>query len=138
KFTAINPLPPMPYPDGHFDAIVSCSVFSHLKRDMQHLWLAELKRVLAPGGLLLASFHGTFAAAIAHPPAKAALVHKAGIVDDTPDGSLGDLVETGYYNSTFQTRKYTIREWSKHLKMVDYIVGGMHNYQDLAVMQKRG
>ncbi len=129
-------MPPLPYPDGHFDAIVSCSVFSHLKRDMQHFWLAELKRVLAPGGLLLASFHGTFAAAVAYAPEKAALVDQLGIVDDSPDDALGSIVEKGYYNSTFQTRGYTMREWSKHLKMVDYVVAGMHNYQDLAVMQK--
>jgi ubiquinone/menaquinone biosynthesis C-methylase UbiE len=137
-FAQSGPLPPLPYPDGHFDAIVSCSVFSHLKRDMQHIWLAELKRVLAPRGLLLASLHRTIAASVAHPPWKAALVHKAGIVDDTPDGALGDIVEAGYYNSTFQTPEYTKREWSKHFEMVDYVVGGMHNYQDLAVMRKSG
>jgi ubiquinone/menaquinone biosynthesis C-methylase UbiE len=136
QFTAIAPMPPLPYPDNHFDAIVSCSVFSHLKRDLQHIWLAELKRVLAPRGLLLASFHGKFAASVAHPPQRAALVDERGIIDDTPDDALGDIVEAGYYNSTFQTREYTLREWSKHLKIVDYIVAGMHNYQDLAVLQK--
>ena len=54
----------------------------------------------------------------------------------TVDDALGNIVERGYYNSTFQTRDYTMREWTKHMKMVDYVVAGMHNYQDLAVMRK--
>lgn len=136
-FAAIGPMPPLPYSDGYFDAIVSCSVFSHLKRDVQHLWLAELTRVLTPGGLLLASIHGMFAATITYPPARADVVRLAGIVDDTPDFALGDVTELGYYTSTFQTREYTLREWSKHLWIVDYIEAGMHNYQDLVVMRKR-
>lgn len=135
-FAQIDPRPPLPYPDGHFDAIVSCSVFSHLKRDMQQLWLAELRRVLAPGGLLLASFHGMFAARIAYPPEKVEVIGRAGIVDDTPDDALGDVIEPGYYTSTFQTREYTTRVWSKHMELVEYIEAGMHNYQDIAVMRR--
>ena len=135
-FAAINPLPPLPYPDGYFDAIVSCSVFSHLKRDTQRLWLAELGRVLAPGGVVLASFHGTHAASVSFPPRKVARLRLAGIIDDTPDSALGNVIEEGYYMSTFQTRAYTLREWSKHLEILEYIEAGMHNYQDLAVMRK--
>ncbi len=134
-FAQSQPLPSLPYPNGFFDVIVSCSVFSHLKRDIQHLWLAELKRVLSPGGLLLASFHGMFAASSDYPAERVEAIERAGIVDDTADDALGNIVEKGYYMATFQTREYTLREWSKHFEILDYLEAGMHNYQDLVVLR---
>jgi SAM-dependent methyltransferase len=136
QFTSVAPLPPMPYADGQFDVVVSCSVLSHLKREMQHRWLAELHRILAPDGLVAASFHGLFAAAVLYPPKSVHAIRRLGISDDTPDGSLGGIVEEGYYNSTFQTREYTLREFSKHFQILDYLEAGMHNFQDLVVMKK--
>jgi SAM-dependent methyltransferase len=50
--------PPLPYPDGAFDLVYSVSVFSHLDRGLAAVWLEELRRVLAPGGLALLSIHG--------------------------------------------------------------------------------
>jgi SAM-dependent methyltransferase len=49
--------PPLPFPAGHFDLIWAVSVFTHLA-DSWARWLCELHRLLRPGGLLLASFHG--------------------------------------------------------------------------------
>lgn len=40
----------LPYPDAHFDAVAACHVLEHL--DQRERVLAELDRVLAPGGLL--------------------------------------------------------------------------------------
>jgi ubiquinone/menaquinone biosynthesis C-methylase UbiE len=51
-------LPPLPYPDSHFDVVYCVSVFTHLNEGMQDQWLAELHRVLKPGGLLLFTVHG--------------------------------------------------------------------------------
>ena len=48
--------PPLPFADGRFDLIWALSVFTHLVSPMR--WLAELHRVLAPGGLLIASYMG--------------------------------------------------------------------------------
>jgi SAM-dependent methyltransferase len=50
--------PPLPYPDAKFDVIYSISVFTHLDEARQHSWMAELVRVLAPGGRLLFTVHG--------------------------------------------------------------------------------
>jgi SAM-dependent methyltransferase len=47
--------PPLPYPDGPFDLVYALSVFTHLA-DTWDEWLAELRRVLAPDGLLVATF----------------------------------------------------------------------------------
>ncbi len=49
--------PPLPYPDGHFDIVYLMSVFTHLRIPTQREWLAELKRVTSPGGLVLLTFH---------------------------------------------------------------------------------
>lgn len=49
--------PPLPLEDGSFDLVVAVSVFSHLA-DTWSEWLLELRRVLRPDGLLLATFHG--------------------------------------------------------------------------------
>lgn len=48
--------PPLDLADGALDAIISLSVFTHLGRDGQQAWLAELARVLRPGGVLLLTF----------------------------------------------------------------------------------
>ena len=41
----------LPFPDGHFDAVVACLVFEHI-RDVDDA-IAEVARVLAPGGRFL-------------------------------------------------------------------------------------
>jgi ubiquinone/menaquinone biosynthesis C-methylase UbiE len=42
----------LPYPDGSFDAVVSTLTFHHLTPDQQVRALAEVRRVLRPGGRL--------------------------------------------------------------------------------------
>jgi SAM-dependent methyltransferase len=49
--------PPLPRPDGSFDLIYAFSVFTHLT-DSWSVWLLELQRLLAPGGILIATFLG--------------------------------------------------------------------------------
>ena len=49
--------PPLPFDDGRLDLIWAFSVFTHIV-DHWSAWLVELRRVLAPGGLLIASFLG--------------------------------------------------------------------------------
>lgn len=49
--------PPLAAPDGHFDLIYAISAFTHIGEGWS-AWLAELHRLLAPGGLVLAAFLG--------------------------------------------------------------------------------
>jgi SAM-dependent methyltransferase len=58
--------PPLPLPDGHFDLIWSISLFTHLASWAE--WLAELHRLLKPGGLLIATYHGGALAGVLPPP----------------------------------------------------------------------
>jgi len=50
-------LPPLPFPDQIFDVIYAQSVFSHLSETWAP-WLLELRRILRPDGLLIATFLG--------------------------------------------------------------------------------
>lgn len=47
--------PPLPYPDDHFDLVTALSVFTHIA-DGWSDWLLELRRVMKPDGMLIATF----------------------------------------------------------------------------------
>ena len=49
--------PPLALPDGAMDLVWATSVFTHIG-DLWAAWLLELHRILAPDGLLIASFLG--------------------------------------------------------------------------------
>jgi SAM-dependent methyltransferase len=51
--------PPLGYDDASFDLVYAISVFTHLSADLQARWITELRRIVAPGGWLLVSTHGT-------------------------------------------------------------------------------
>ena len=55
RLSAIDP--PLPFDDGFFDLIWAISVWTHLT-DNALSWLAEMHRILKPGGLLIATYMG--------------------------------------------------------------------------------
>ena len=57
-FDTNGPAPPLRFADASFDLVYGLSVLTHLTQDLQRAWLAELRRVLRPGGRLLLSVHG--------------------------------------------------------------------------------
>ncbi|MGH2994432.1 MAG: class I SAM-dependent methyltransferase [Solirubrobacterales bacterium] len=153
SFSHSSPDPPLPYEDGSMDVVIGCSVFTHLSRDDQDAWLGELRRVLAPGGLLLASVNGAFMFARANQARartvmgairkrlfwrrRAALLARDGIVDAEVDHRLDGIAPRGYYRATYQTRAYTSGAWSRHLDVLDYVELGLLGHQDLVVMRRR-
>lgn len=54
-----EPEPPLPYPDETFDFVYALSIFTHLPDDQADRWMAELRRVLKPGGHLLFTVAGS-------------------------------------------------------------------------------
>jgi SAM-dependent methyltransferase len=147
--------PPTGYGDQAFDVVTSCSVLTHLDRHAQALWLAEMGRILRPGGLLVASVHGPSAALFAFPPARprdslwsrlgarrprlrpAIDLDASGIFDGMDDHALDDVAPAGYYRSTFQSESYTRRSWTPWFDVVEYSVRGIGNNQDLVVGRRR-
>jgi SAM-dependent methyltransferase len=51
-------VPPIPYADNEFEAIISISIFTHLTEHSQDQFLAELHRVCHPDGRLFLTVHG--------------------------------------------------------------------------------
>lgn len=136
EFSAIAPVPPTDYPTESFDFIWGYSIFTHLSADLQTAWLAELRRVLRPEGLLLVSVHGEFAARFAQSPAVDRALRERGIADFLLDQNLDGIAPENYYRSVYQTRAWTTEHWSKFIPVIDYIDRGMGHYQDLVVLRK--
>jgi SAM-dependent methyltransferase len=137
RFAAIAPQPPTAYGEGFFDVVASCSVLTHLSGRLQNEWLGEMKRILAPGGLLLVSVNGEFLLqANDNPPRVREHFQAAGISDQTVDRILQGIAPDGYYRATYQRKEYTCREFSRYFKILEYIELGMGNLQDLVIMRK--
>jgi ubiquinone/menaquinone biosynthesis C-methylase UbiE len=62
QFTVSPVTPPLSFASEYFDAVYCISVFTHLDEAMQDKWLAELARILKPGGVLVFTIHGERAA----------------------------------------------------------------------------
>ncbi|MGB7686288.1 MAG: class I SAM-dependent methyltransferase [Solirubrobacterales bacterium] len=56
RFATTTTVPHLPFPDGHFGLVYAGSIFTHLG-ELHVAWLAELVRVLAPGGFLYITLH---------------------------------------------------------------------------------
>ncbi len=54
SFVVNNDAPPLPFESEKFDLVYALSVFTHIDRHWAS-WLLELHRVLAPGGILVAT-----------------------------------------------------------------------------------
>lgn len=149
SFSAVDLLPPTSFPDGHFSLAIGYSVMSHLPPEVQREWLQEMRRIVAPGGLFLASVHGPFAARFAYPSARPPGRRFAwsrrqpvqdflqeGFWDGGADHALDGVAPAGYYRGAFQTPDWTRREWSKYFRVLEIREGGMQNYQDLVIMAR--
>lgn len=143
RFVAVAPMPPMPFEAGFFDLVIGYSVFTHLAAEVQRAWLAEMRRVLARGGLFLASVHGPWAARFALPDANAAPATSPvwrllteGFLDLGEDVALRGVAPPEYYRGVFQTAEWTRREWSSFFEILDILPAGTQNYQDLVVLRR--
>lgn len=134
-FKVIPPYPPTDYPDNSFDLVIGFSVFTHLTREIQHDWLKEMKRVIAPGGLLLVTTHGDYI--INTLPRKMRdNCMETGFNDDHRDTHFDGDAPHDYYRGTYQTEKYTREVFGQYFDILEYIGDGAMNMQDLVIMKK--
>lgn len=129
-------LPPTNYEDNFFDFVFALSVFTHLNEEFQDKWLMELRRILRPQGILLATVHGTkFAERL--PEQRAQQVTERGILNTV--GQTGALKVDGlpdYYQTTYHNRNYIERRWGQIFEIVDYKERGMNDDQDVVLLRK--
>jgi len=141
-FEVIGLDPPMPYADDFFDLIIGLSVFTHLSEASQFEWLRELRRVLKPGGILVASVAG-------HTALKKATLENAlrffrrtqarGFSDEMLGGEFRDMLRhrPTYYRNTRHLPEYVRAEWSRYFEIRCIERGGLSGGQDLVVCVKR-
>lgn len=129
--------PPTGFGDATFDVIYCISLFTHLDEASQDAWLAELARVLRPGGVLLTTVHGR-AASGPCTERERALLERDGIVfrvDHKGRFKLDGLPDS--YQTTYHTRAYIERHWTRDFGVRAYREGGIHGHQDIVLLSRR-
>ena len=128
--------PPTPLPPADFDLAFGISVFTHLKEPDQLEWLAELARVVRPGGTVLVTYHGEAAVATSRlAPHLHQKLKRLGILDVANTQYDADLPEQDYYRNTFHTDEYIRRVWGEHFE-VTHLLPMWIGAQDLAVLRR--
>lgn len=150
---SIDVMPPTGLPDASFDAIYLYSVFSHLSEEAHMAWLLEFKRILKPGGVVIATTrprhfiiecdvmrkdkdvkefqHGAVAS---FQNVKESLSdYDSGKFCHSPTGG-GGVLSTSFYGETAIPKKYVIDRWSKHFSFVDFIYDDEHQSFDQNVI----
>ena len=114
----------------------SLSVLTHLTKKQQIDWLAEIDRVLAPGGVFVASVLGPWGADRRQDRYFAERLAREEFFDDVLDPVLDGIAPEGYYRATYQRESYTRSVFGRFFEVVDYIEGGV-GIQDLVVAKKK-
>jgi SAM-dependent methyltransferase len=140
--------PPLPFGAESFDLVYSVSVFSHLGRGLQERWLAELARVLRPGGVALLSVHGPTAfEAFRTGRARTAWCRREVFAREplrerdfvfTPYAhspwTAADLPGVGRdYGLAFHGHTFIRDTWSRHLAVHAIAIGAVAGWQDLVI-----
>jgi SAM-dependent methyltransferase len=146
-------VPPLPFAAGQFDLVYSISVFSHLEEQLQDRWLAELRRVLAPGGVALLTVHGPYAfeqfrtgavttrwcplSAFSRPP-----LGDEELVFEPYLRSVWNRAELpgvgASYGLAFHGHGYLRRHWPVWLDVVDVQERAVSDWQDVVVCRNAG
>jgi SAM-dependent methyltransferase len=127
-FRVIPPHPPLLFADGSFDVICAVSVFTHLDEAAQLQWLAELRRVLRAGGMLVASTH---APDLTYNRPDLTAVHHQQLATHGFTfirGSGGFSEESAFHSSA-----YIQRVWPQFFRSVDHRPHALMGYQDLTI-----
>ena len=135
RFDETGPYPPLPYPNGAFDAVLGSSVMTHLTAPVQMRWLREIRRVLAPGGVFVTSVLGPLAS-LGLSERLQRMLTREGIMDHKLDPALDGVAPANYYRSTYQSEAFTHRRWGRVMPVEAYRVGGLVNFQDLVVLRR--
>jgi len=142
----IDGMPPLPYTADSFDLIFNHSVMSHLNEVYQDAWLAELARVLRPGGIITLTVKGRHA--FKHYVQTAGMIASARITDRAAEDTLRSngiiyidedqwsRVFPNFYHTAFHDVGYVFDRWTRFFDLRSYIPRGALDHQDMVVLQK--
>ncbi len=132
RFATMRPDPPLAFGDATFDVVYAISIFTHYTEAEQLAWLDELRRVLRPGGLLLAT---TIAPSLARSfPGVSA--RELARLDEA--GFLCVNADSASFNerAAFHSPAYLHAHWGGRFTPRLHEPSGFVGYQDLTVWQK--
>ena len=127
--------PPLDFAkDDSFDLMLASSVFTHIPLETQELWLAQMQRILRPGGIFICSVLGQFHASVLLSPEELKNLQTEGNFTLTSEDSQATYSTRvgGSAWDVFQTRAEVIRVFGSYFQIVDYIPG----VQDFLVLRK--
>ncbi|MEE9391096.1 MAG: class I SAM-dependent methyltransferase [Planctomycetota bacterium] len=158
KAQAVPHLPPTEMPGEHFDFVYAYSVFSHLTEEASRMWLAEIQRILKPGGWAILTTQGRHVGKVilngerSHPFPNAKTLKPEWKRFESegflffPYGEVSsNLAENSEffgewdleaYGSTFVSPAYVERVWTEFLDL-QALHEAPDAWQDFVVLQKR-
>jgi SAM-dependent methyltransferase len=143
-------LPSLPLPDASCDLVCAFSVFTHID-EFERSWIAELARVLKPGGVAYLTVHTehTWSIVDRAGPLRADLER---VKTQISEYAIGDALFAGplphprtvfrwtaaLSNNTtvFLATDHIRRAWGRFLEVVEIVREGA-SYQDVVVLRKR-
>ena len=130
-FQTMPTSPSLAFASASFDVVYAISIFTHLNEREQFAWLADLRRILRPGGLLIATTHGPELSRTCPGlnPEDLATLAQRGFLAVDPGGTFNE-------RSSFHSRDYLEGEWGRQFRPRLHEPCGFVSYQDLSVWEK--
>lgn len=119
-FRTSSETPPVDYPTDRFDLIYAISVFTHLDENYQFRWLEELRRIAAPGAILLLTVDSSL----------------VGNQEFVFQRSYEEGLFPAWYQNAYHSREYVVENFGKYFKVMDYFAKGMNNHQDIVMLRR--
>lgn len=132
-----GPRPPLPLETASANVVIGLSVFTHLRPDVENIWLAEIRRVLRPGGIALLTTLGD--ANFARSGLGADFygqLQREGILDVGYNDGIGAVAgDEHYYRNVFHTSAHVRTAWSRHFELIGEEPALIGNHQDVYVLK---
>jgi len=153
EFVVADTTPPLPAEAGAFDAAFAISVWSHYSASAALTWFEEMRRVIAPGGLLIFTTHGlqscTWFTRFPDPDINAKLgprwigdtakrLQESGHCFWSVFGKQGDWgVVASDWGLAFFTPEWLLENLTPGWAVRQYVLGRAYGNQDLYVLERR-
>jgi len=138
--------PPLPFDDGQLDAAFAISIWSHFAEPAAKAWLAEMHRIIRPGGVLWLSTHGL--QSVVHDRGRrlrseeqlteiSAALNKAGFWYAPEFGEKGDFgVIDPEWGTAFLTPEWLLAAVTPQWRVAAFAPGRLEDNQDLYVLHR--